>query len=111
MKTISENNDAPNEAAKDSAISIDDPKCVFVPLTEAIVPPNGLIEHLPNKYWAYVEGKGILYFKGSPKSSFMSPQCNSNKEIAEHITEMFYPWATVLFVPSVFRKVKISEYT
>lgn len=93
----------------------DDPRLLFVPFAEAATPPGGLIEHLKDRYWIAHPDKGILYWvqrshrTGRIISSW--PQCNSNKGVALH--EKFssrFPWATVVFMPSVFRKIDPKDY-
>ena len=85
-------------------ISDDDPRLKFVPLEQAIIPPSGLIEHIKDRWWAVHPNKGLIFWgKGQ------SPQCNSNKDIAERIF-VIYPWAEVKFIPSVFRQINPNDY-
>lgn len=83
----------------------DDPRLVFVPLDKAVVPPSGLIRHIKDHWWVTHPEKGLAFFD----KKYMSPQCNSNKSVTEHIARM-YPWAEIKFIPSVFRRIDLNDY-
>lgn len=89
----------------------DDPRLVFVPIEEAVIPPPGLIDHIKDRWWAHHPTKGLVFYKsGPPKSSFLSPQCNASEEIAKRLLKHMYPWAELKFVPNVFRKINPRDY-
>lgn len=89
-------------------ITEDDKQLVFVPLEEASTPPGGIIECLKDNFWLYKEGKGILYWKDKYNSY---PQCNINRAVVENIKNRMYPWAEIIYVPVVFMKINIKDYT
>ena len=81
----------------------DDKALRFVALEKATVPPVGLIEHFKDCYWVVHPTKGVVFWKHSP-------QCNSNKEIADRIAKSMYPWAEIKLIPSVFRRINPHDY-
>lgn len=87
-------------------ISENDPRLKFVPIEQASIPPNGLIEHLKDRWWVAHHTKGLVFWtiKGMD-----CPQCNSNESITRRLSNG-YPWARVVFVPSVFRRINPSDY-
>lgn len=73
-------------------------------LKEATAKPgNGFWEVLVDRWWSYERGKGILFYN-------KSPQCNSNKSIAEHVTTKCHPNATVIFLGRVYVKHDCGDY-
>lgn len=88
----------------DIALEID-PRLFFVPVAEALIPPAGIIEHLKDHWWIVHPERGLAFWDKLHKS----PQCNSSESITRRLASA-YPWAEVRFFPSVFRRVKISDY-
>ena len=86
-------------------VEADHPRLVFVSVHEAINPPGGLINHIKDSWWVLHPAKGLVFWD---KRS-MSPQCNSNEAVTHGLAKM-YPWAEVKFLPSVFHRIKISDY-
>lgn len=86
-------------------MTITEDRFVFVPLEKATVPPSGLIEHIKDRWWMAHPEKGLVFFD----KKAMAPQCNSSEKIARHFASA-YPWATVVFVPSVFRTINPNDY-
>lgn len=86
---------------------------LFVPLIEAIECPSGLVEHFKDCWWAVHPENGIAYwcpkYKRDRRVEVGAPQCNSNEVIARKVAAL-YPWAEVIFIPSVFRKIDVSLY-
>jgi len=89
--------------SKAGHIEADDPRLTFVPLEDATVPPPGIIEHLKDRWWAKHPERGLVYFDRQ------FPQCNANEGTARRLAEM-YPWAEVVFIPSVFRRINPRDY-
>lgn len=90
---------------------LDDPHLVFFRLGDLIIPPAGLIEHIKDKHWIVHPEKGLAFWRSYLKDpdSRLSPWCNSNPEITKSMLPTF-PWAEMLYVPSVFRKINPSDY-
>lgn len=70
----------------------DDKHLIFVKISDAIVPPNGLIEHIANRRWSFDKERGLICYQHLPKDV---PSAQ---------------WATIKFVPSVFRRIKPQDY-
>lgn len=70
----------------------------FVPLEQAVTPRDG--EVLANRFWIYSPVEGILFVEFP--SGYWSPQCNSRKEIAEHIRQELNPDLAIRFIEAVF---------
>lgn len=89
-----------------------DPHLVFFKLSDLIVPPSGLIEHLRNKHWIVHPEKGLAFWRSYHKDpdTLLKPWCNDNPEITKIMLKHF-PWGEVQFVPSVFRKINPRDYT
>jgi hypothetical protein len=92
-------------------LSEDDPRLLFMPIEIATRPPSGIIEHIKDSWWVAHPEKGIVWHYTGKYKSFetSSPQCNANKNIAIRFCEP-YPWATILFLPSVFRRINPQDY-
>lgn len=87
-------------------IAEDDPRLKFVQIADAAVPPGGLIEHIKDSWWAAHPTKGLVFWS---VRGHASPQCNKDESITRHLSKM-YPWSEVRFVPSAFRRIKLSDY-
>lgn len=79
----------------------DDPRLVFVKRERATTPIDGGTV-LANRWWCFVEGRGVLFYRPTPKAKHLAPQCNWSQDIAERICERLYPWATVEYFPVVY---------
>lgn len=88
--------------------SIDDASVVLVPLEEAIKPKGGLVFTYLNRYWAYVEGKGIVFYRS--QYGDLHPQCHSGEASARVLYLRLYPWATILLIDVVHVKAKAEDY-
>lgn len=86
-----------------------DPRLVFVSLDKATVPPPGLIEHLKDRWWVTTD-RGVLFWKPDKKRDYMAPQCNSDETCARMTQQRMYPWASLTFLPSVFRRINPRDY-
>lgn len=87
-------------------IEADNPNLVFVPLDKATVAPGGLINHIKDHWWIVHPEKGLVFWDQKARS----PQCNTNESLTRRFAKS-YPWAEVRFIPSVFHRIKISDYT
>jgi hypothetical protein len=92
-------------------LSEDDPRLLFMPIETATRPPSGITQHIKDCWWIAHPTKGIVWYCRKKRKSFeiSSPQCNANKDIAIHCNKR-YPWATILFLPSVFRRINPQDY-
>jgi hypothetical protein len=82
--------------------------------------PSGVVRVLKNHWWCCVDGdptRTLFYIGGPPhrKTNFSSPQCNSDKRVAEYINKansMGYPEGSQLvFIPLAFVPIeKYDEY-
>jgi hypothetical protein len=89
-----------------SVINEDDPRLVFVPIEHASTPPGGIIQHLKDRYWCVHPTRGLVFWT----SQLMWPQCDSDERCSKAIRDEVYPWADVVFVPSVFRLVNPRDF-
>lgn len=78
-----------------------DPRIVYVPLEEATAPRDGAV-YMTNRWWSYVEDRGILFYRASPKDRHLSPQCSAQRAVSELVTKRLYPWATIKLIPVVY---------
>jgi hypothetical protein len=92
-------------------LSEDDPRLLFMPIETATRPPSGIIEHLKDRWWLSHPAKGIIWYCNEKRKSFetSSPLCNANRDAVMYSSKP-YPWATVLFLPSVFRRINPRDY-
>lgn len=74
----------------------------FVPVEKAIVPPAGLIEHIKDHWWLVHPTKGIVFWKHSAQAN--------QHEVLARTWQLKNPWAEVMFLPSVFRRINPSDY-
>jgi hypothetical protein len=81
---------------------------VFVPIEKATTPPAGLIEHLKDRWWLYIEGKGVAYYRDKRGNRF--PQCSGDKRITESLRTRLFPEAEVRFFPSIFHQINPHDY-
>lgn len=82
---------------------IEDSRLVFLPVETASEPKDGLPQRcLKDYWWIFEPTRGILFYRQTAKSKHLSPQCNSNRVIAEQIRSRLYPWAEIKQVPKVF---------
>ena len=74
--------------------SPDDPRLYWLPLEAAAEPLEGLITCYKNKWWVYVEGRGILFWLPEPhkRDAHLYPQCNDSKSITECCLTALYVW-------------------
>lgn len=75
---------------------------------------KGLVQIYENRWWA-VSDKDELYFYGTKRSPYSSPQCNSNRSISERIASdgvisQLGTFKEVRQIPLVFVPVNISDY-
>lgn len=87
----------------------DDPKLFYVPFDVAVTPPGGLIEHFKNRWWSVHPERGVIFFRSRKRDSG-SAQCNGDEATARQLQARLYPWAECRFMPSVFRRIDISDY-
>ena len=87
-------------------MTIGEEKFDFVTLDEATVPPPGLIEHMKDRWWIAHPERGLAFFKSL---GWLSPQCNTDERIVRKLAQN-YPWAEVVFIPSVFRTINPNDY-
>lgn len=90
-----------------------------VPLSQLTEPKNGLYDVMIDRWWPVSED-GELYFYGTNRFPYASPQCNSNKVIAEKLgrsmaeTEhehcRYEGFKEIRQIPLVYRPVDIAEY-
>jgi hypothetical protein len=80
----------------------DDPHLVFRPVDSLTDPPDGLVQVIKDAWWCSLPDRGLLFYRSTPKSCYLAPQCNRNQDVAEAIRLRFYPWAELVFVPAVF---------
>lgn len=80
----------------------------FVPIEEAIIPPQGLINHLKDRWWVVHPEKGLAYYIGA-NGKHSSPQCNGSEATMRHY-EANCSWAEIRFIPSVFHKIDPQDY-
>lgn len=64
---------------------------------------QGFYQLITDSWWAVHPTKGPVVYRRS------SPQCNSNKAIAERINKM-YPWASVEFRAKVYMPIDIRDW-
>jgi hypothetical protein len=93
-----------------TAFAEDDPRLVFILKEVLSVPPSGLIEHLTNYWWCEHPMRGLIFFKLNSRD-YLHPQCTSVEVCGRAIIADLYPWARLVFVPSVFRRVNPRDYT
>lgn len=85
-------------------ISRRDDKYTYVKVDEAATPKNGLHMIYVDHYWMVTADNEILiYGQGSP-------QCNSNKQIAERIRDRLHTECEVHQIPFVYMPVRASDY-
>jgi hypothetical protein len=65
-----------------------------IPLEKAQTPFNGA-EVMTDRYWVVEDGCILFWNK-------YSPQCNSQKSVAEYIQKKLYPSGSVMFLPVVY---------
>lgn len=65
-----------------------------IPIEKAIIPFDGA-KVMTDRYWI-IEDESILFWNK------YSPQCNSQKEIAESIQKKIYPNGSVRFLPIIY---------
>lgn len=65
-----------------------------IPIEKAITPFDGAIV-IADRWWTVVD-ECILFYKET------RPQCNSHKEVAEHLNKRLYPNAECRFIPVVY---------
>lgn len=88
---------------------------LFIPESELTDPPDGIIEHLKDKWWAVHPEKGLMFYNRKGKGGrrvrlYGSPQCNLNKTISEYVARGYPFEVEIKFIPSVFIRVDMSEY-
>lgn len=69
---------------------------VFVPI-EALAEDDTAVKTyrvLRNHYWAYKPGEGVAFYRLTPRSRYVSPQCNPNLAITEKIIRNVGPTGT-----------------
>lgn len=81
-----------------------DERLVFRSEERATTPRDGDTV-LADRWWIYVEGKGIFFYRQTPRSRHLIPQCNSNKDCAEVVRARLYPWATLKHFPVIYMPV------
>lgn len=92
---------------KSMPLEPNDPRLVFVPVDEIIVPPGGIIMHYKDRFWVHLEGRVVFWKSGK---YHLSPQCNDSMNVMNSLIPKLYPWANALFLPSAFRKVDPRDY-
>jgi hypothetical protein len=94
-----------------TTLAEDDPRLVFIPIEVAIIPPGGIIMHMKDRWWAKHPEKGLIFWKPNKRHPHPgAPQCNSSEAMTKRLWELMYPWAEIVFVPSVFYKIDPHDY-
>lgn len=83
----------------------DDPKLSYVKIETASQPISGLNECIKDSWWMHHPERGLIFYDKQ-----MSPQCNKNKLISEMVQKRLYPWADIVFVPFVYRRINPNDY-
>jgi hypothetical protein len=91
-----------------SQIKENDPRIEFVHLDVAAIPPEGIIEHIKDHFWLSHPNKGIIYLRHNRR--FRSPLCSHSYEDLSKMWHEFLPWTEILFIRSVFQRVRIASY-
>jgi hypothetical protein len=80
---------------------------------EKMTDPHGRrLVQVYEDYWWVVNENDELYFYGTQRSPYLSPQCNMNRSIAEKLaTSVSYESVKeVRQIPLVFVPVRINDY-
>jgi hypothetical protein len=72
-------------------------------IADATIVPEGFVHILKDRWWS-TDGENILFFR-----NYDSPQCNSNKEIAEQIAANHK--GQVVFMPLVYLPHNCNDYS
>lgn len=86
------------------AMDQSDDRLVFRPESEVTQPIDNSTVYA-DKWWVYVPDKGIMFFRRTPKSRHLAPQCNSNRDCAEAVRLKLYPWAELRHLPVVYLRI------
>ena len=89
-------------------VSEDDPRLRFIATEEATAPPDGLIRHYKDYWWAAHPIRGLVFW--CPSGRHYAAQCNKQQEITCAIVARLFPWAEARFFPSVFRTIDPQDY-
>lgn len=81
-----------------------DDRLVFRPESKVTQPFDGATVYA-DKWWVYVPDKGIMFYRHTPKSQHLAPQCNSSRNCAEIVRSNLYPWAELKHLPVVYLRV------
>lgn len=72
---------------------------IEIPIDGLCTPRDG--DTLTNRWWVVGE-TGAFVHKRFPKQRGVSPQCNSDRRVAEVIQRKLYPDAELLFIPVAY---------
>lgn len=74
---------------------------VYIRESDFSAPKDGYTAYV-NHWWCYVEGRGLMFYRVARKMKYLSPQCNSDKDVATIVRDKLYPWADLRFVPVLY---------
>jgi hypothetical protein len=75
-----------------------------LPLDEVVTDPgDGQWDVYTDRWWVYVPGEGLAFYG-------KSPQCNSNRSIAEKVMQHSWPHAELRFMERVCLRHNCSDY-
>lgn len=77
---------------------------MFCPLDRATAAKDGSTVRA-DRWWVYQEGKGIVFYRSTPKSGHLAPQCNASEPVADTVRSRLYPWAILKHLPVVYAHV------
>lgn len=75
----------------------DHPSLEFWP-EDRWVTSKGQVEAIHDAYWMTNDKGEIVFYKVGRD---LSPQCNRALNVAEHVRDKIYPWATIKQIPLV----------
>lgn len=91
----------------------DDWRIVYMPMDQ-ITSAKGIVNVHRDKWWAVDPEKGLLFWQplGKRKGKVLgaSPQCNSNKSIADLVIKNNFPFAEIVQLPLVMAPIDPLDY-
>lgn len=65
----------------------DHPNLRFMPLDD-VTKASGAVDIIRDAWWAVHPERGLVFWRHSP-------QCNTDKRVADQVVPMLYPWADI----------------
>jgi hypothetical protein len=89
---------------------IDDGKLRRVPMTDLTTPTTGMFSVYVGYWWPVTDDDCLLFYRPTRRSGYGSPQCNSDRRIAEKVSGIYPMPTTLQQVPIVFVPLDPSDY-